>query len=235
MHAVEMKHQGAWLAERVGGWARVGGVAGTGFEAYARLLHPVPDPGDRLVASADHAWQTRRWAAVAAETGKRMHPLVQWGRLHHPQSPYLQGSSVGWLDPEVLAALIPMLENATSTHDDVIAGFWTGWGGERIISPASLELPGREYALLQTTLDELADPDWGTESDVGWLPSFRHPSVQLLWPADHRWIVASEVDWDSTIVAGARSLIDEILADPRFETFEVGVDDDLSWDGDTLN
>ena len=33
---------GDWLLERVGGWGRVGGVAGTGFEAYARILHPVP-------------------------------------------------------------------------------------------------------------------------------------------------------------------------------------------------
>jgi hypothetical protein len=33
--------RGAWLVDRAGRWATVGGVAGTGFEAYARLLHPL--------------------------------------------------------------------------------------------------------------------------------------------------------------------------------------------------
>lgn len=33
---------GDWLLARVGDGARVGGVAGIGFEARARILHPVP-------------------------------------------------------------------------------------------------------------------------------------------------------------------------------------------------
>lgn len=52
---------------------------------------------------------------------------------------------------------------------------------------------------------------------------------------DHTWVVASEEDWDSTIVAGSRALVDSILADDHFEAFEVHEDDDLSWDGDLLN
>lgn len=33
--------RGDWLRARVGGWATPGGVVGTGFAAYARVLHPL--------------------------------------------------------------------------------------------------------------------------------------------------------------------------------------------------
>ncbi|MDP4331968.1 hypothetical protein Q7F20_01145 [Curtobacterium sp. A7_M15] len=57
----------------------------------------------------------------------------------------------------------------------------------------------------------------------------------MIWPEDHAWVVASEEDWDSTIIAGSRTLVDSILADDRFEAFEVHEGDDLSRDGDLLN
>jgi hypothetical protein len=37
------------------------------------------------------------------------------------------------------------------------------------------------------------------------------------------------------IVAGSRTLVDDVLADDHFEAFEVHEGDDLSWDGDLLN
>lgn len=89
--------------------------------------------------------------------------------------------------------------------------------------------PGREMLLLHTSLAELSDPDW---PDAGGIAG---PMPQMLWPADHSWVVASEIDWDSTIVAGSRALIDAVLADERFESFEVHAVSDLSWDGDTMN
>jgi len=89
--------------------------------------------------------------------------------------------------------------------------------------------PGREYLLMATTLAELADPGWPERAGIGGL------MPQMLWPADRTWSVASEIDWDSTIVAGSRSLIDAVLADERFESFEVHESSDLTWDGDTIN
>lgn len=182
------------------------------------------------------AWQARRWAHVAAQRGKVMHPTVQWGRFVEPPDPYAAGSSVGWLDPEVLAAMVPLLMRATATPDDVIAGFWNGWGGSSIASPSFLTIPpGREFSLLATSLTEIADPEWGRQDAIGWADGQRFPSVQILWPEDHSWVVASEIDWDSTIIAGRRPLIDDLLRDARFEIFEVAESDDLSWAGDTMN
>ena len=220
--------RGSWLLERLHGLTSVASVAGQGAEAYVRLLHPI-------WREARHDWSQQRWSDVAAAQGRVMHPLVQWGRLHDDQDPYAPGSSIGWFDPVVLAALVPLLGAATTTPDDLVAGFWAGGSGQRLVSRALLQVPGRECVLATTSVDELSVPDWGFGMKLGWLPQVRRESMQLLWPEDHAWVLASEIDWDSTIVAGSRVLVDEILDDGRFEAFEVGPDDDLSWDGDVVN
>lgn len=102
---------GGWLLERVGDWARVGGVAGTGFEAYARILHPVP------VHRGDDEEESRwPWSEVARREGCTMHPLVQWNRLAdlHQGLDFADGWSVGQV-PEGFLEL------------DILAHL-TGWG-----------------------------------------------------------------------------------------------------------
>jgi hypothetical protein len=83
--------------------------------------------------------------------------------------------------------------------------------------------PQRECILFSMSLPQLGDPSWtddarvGTDVDVGHTP-------QMLWPEGHEWVLATEIDWDSTIVAGSRSLADAVLADDRFEAYEVDAD-----------
>jgi hypothetical protein len=92
--------------------------------------------------------------------------------------------------------------------------------------------------LFSSSLRELADPTWAQRTVPGWECSRygqEGPYTSLIWPEDHTWVVACEEDWDSTIVAGSRALVDSILVDDHFEAFEVHEDDDLSWDGDLLN
>ncbi|WP_069712898.1 hypothetical protein [Curtobacterium sp. ER1/6] len=252
--------RGAWLLERAGGWATVGGVAGTGFEAYARLLHPVSAhrAGPRGTdvwgdaRDADHArW---RWAEVARRNGRVVHPLVQWRRLTDderttdwPDGWRVDQTDDGWFDPEDLAVLTTHLRDATRTPDDLIVAAWEGtgnppWAGRgghaRLRAQTQLHWPGRDMWLFNSSTAELEDPRWAQRSVAGWectRPGQEGPYTSLIWPGDHSWVVASEEDWDSTIVAGSRSLIDGVLTDERFEAFEVREGDDLSWDGDLLN
>jgi len=222
---------GDWFRERVGAWGTVGRVAGRGHDAYARLLHPVPDDA-RPGAQPPRA----RWADVAAHHGTVLHPLAQWGLLTREGDPYAHGSSIGWLDPRVLAELMPLLMAHTSA-DDAVGAIWEGWGGLDLYlrTDEPLEVPDRSYILVRTSLTELTSPDWGEAWGIGWGYGIRRPSLQLLWPEDRAWVVASEIDWDSTIVAGSRALVDAVLDDERFETFEVHEGDRLSWDGDRIN
>jgi len=62
-----------------------------------------------------------------------------------------------------------------------------------------------------------------------------HDAPSLIWPADRSWLVASEVDFDSTLVGGDRDLIQAILAAPELEAWEVEPDDSLVCDADKVN
>lgn len=88
------------------------------------------------------------------------------------------------------------------------------------LAGARLHLPHREYYLLATTLPELAGPSWMNDPRVGTYLGVGH-TPQLMWPEDHVWVVATEIDSDSTLVAGDKRLIRDILGDGRLEAFEV--------------
>ena len=93
-----------------------------------------------------------------------------------------------------------------------------------------LELPGRRYLLFDAPLEVFADPAWATGS--GW--DARQTPNQL-WPADHSWFLASDVDLDSTVVGGSRGLIDELLASDAIEVLEIPAAASLDSDADTVN
>ncbi|MFI7743120.1 hypothetical protein [Kocuria rhizosphaericola] len=98
-----------------------------------------------------------------------------------------------------------------------------------------LELPDRRYVLLQTTAHELSDPAWPRRAGIGWHHELPGPMPQLIWPADRAWCVASEIDWDSTVVGGSHDLITSVLEDGVLEAVRIEPSDDLSWDGDDLD
>ncbi|MFK4484915.1 hypothetical protein [Curtobacterium sp. AB7] len=284
--------RGAWLLARAGTFGTVGGTAGTGFEASARILHPVSaDREDRSTVDErdDHPvlesgrW---RWSDVASRTGGIVHPLVQWrsltGRTDESDLVFEDGWRVhppeeGWFEPILLAALTEHLAASTSTPDDLVAAIWRGWselsGGSTLavgwqgadqataeeieaMRRYALEIqaqhddaqaairaalaveffpwPHRECFLLSMTLPQLADPTWPDRARIGTVVDLAH-TPQMLWPEDHSWVLASEIDWDSTIVAGSRAMVDAVLADDRFEAFPVDEDSDLTWGGDPVN
>lgn len=281
---IEDVSRGEWLAARAGRWATVGGVAATGFDAYARILHPIGARREDLNVTLE--WGQHpvveetewAWATIASRTGRTMHPLVQSRYLTNnetlvdfPDGWRLEQSREGWLDPRLLAALTTHL--STTSPDDIVIAIWNGWGlpdqiqaYTSVVTASSdpddtesepwqeefetrqreaiaavsgdfrkaveggphFEYPGREFVLLQSSLDDLANPAWGIEGGIGWTTDSPEPSPQLVWPQDRAWVVASEIDWDSTIVAGNREVIDAILSDPSFEAFEVDEDDHLT-------
>jgi len=163
MEIIDDVERGAWLGPRMyrlGGWARVGSVTGYGFEAYARILHPRPTGGG--------AWERRRWSDVATAAGKVMHPLVQWERLLDLDEPRGGTSDVGYLDPQVLAALAPLLGVQTATPDDALAAYWIGGTGQGLVG-RSVTIDRYDYVLAQTDTAELAEPGWGRH--IGFEPT----------------------------------------------------------------
>jgi hypothetical protein len=239
MNITDDVERGAWLAHRMAlGTGSVSDVTGAGFDAYVRILHPLrdPDPYRFREPTVDESWSTRWWADVAAENGRTMHRLVQWGRLLGLDDPISDTTSdIGWLYPGLIAALAPILGQATSTPDDLVAGFWEGGHGQELTRQRVMDGPGRSYVLAQTNIDDLTDPAWAAAMDPDHIDGLGTISLELLWPEDHAWALSAEIDFDSTVIGGTRALIDAILADHRFEAYEVAEDDDHSWNGDTIN
>ena len=121
-----------WLTDRVDIWGPdwVTNMVGSGFEAYARLLHPLADePG------------APTWAQVARSNGRIIHPSAQWKMISslqpgsltaakvfavrsHPSGPH-GGNLNGW----ALEALCAVLAGHTTTPQTCYFAVWEGWGG----------------------------------------------------------------------------------------------------------
>ena len=248
-----------WIRPRIDPELSVGYVVPTGFEAYARVLHPVEDQG---------AGELISWAQVAAETGRTVHALVQWHRLvgrdeyfHRSGGDWDRGEPrIGDLLPEALGPLLRILVGHTTTPDSCwfclwegygwihprsgsrhVVSSWTGSGAPpetpvapsavppRLVDAARVELQ-RDYLLLHGPVESalfLGDqvaPDW-----------FDPQSPNLFWPEDHAWCVGTDIELDSTLVAGSAALVDELLESDELEVWRVGPEDDVHASGDLIN
>src|SRR5690349_7330196 len=97
----------------------------TGYERYARILHPASDREGNPV----------RWSEVARFTGRTVHPLVQWHRLVGAEDSFGDGGLWLWGSPERgeleradLAALVDVLTPHTASED-----CWFGWDAHGLV------------------------------------------------------------------------------------------------------
>jgi hypothetical protein len=243
-----------WIAPRLGGGpAGISWTVPAGYECYARICHPVEDGHGEWVD----------WNTVAQATGRRAHPLMQWHVLVGSADPLNMRGSLwpggnpqrGNLHPDALANLCEIL----AAHIGDQRCFFCVWEGYGWISAAMarytiagdqsdpgplpppafsdtelaatrVDLPHRSYLLLTGGLDATLKIGWRLTPDY-----FVGQSPNLFWPADRSWCVASEIDFDSTLVGGSRQLIDEILAEATLDSWPISPDDSLAYDGDHLN
>lgn len=182
----------AWLTRRIdGAWGSATGVVPSGFEAYARILHPVDDD--------------TRWATVARELGTQVHPLAQWHRLVRSTDPFnaSDGSwpdrpEIGHLAPHHLQALLDVLRQHTRAPDRCWFCTWDGYGWingtpaavilgsadpvppgvpQEALAAERVVLPGRSYLLGTGRLEAAAGNGWQVTPD--W---FQPQSQPLLAP-----------------------------------------------------
>ena len=243
---------GAWLQDELTTLdGTVRSVVPGSYVAFARVLHRI-----------DPAGQAIRWSQVCAASGAVAHSLMQWWPISrdwavHSSPPEGRSScedpEEGNLDPISMAALYDVLANM-STAAQAFHGFWAGWGGlhqgsvarlsndgqgdeppasafpfpPQVVNGPTLDLPGRDYLVFSGSLDPTlfaARPG----------SSFWPQSPSLSWPDDHSWCVATDIDFDSTLVAGSVELIAAVLAHPGLEAWPVTAEDLLTFDADLIN
>lgn len=93
---------------------------------------------------------------------------------------------------------------------------------------------GRQYVLFEAGVNIFSDPAWPERAP--WIDNIMSAqSPSMIWPDDHAWMLATEIDLDSTLVAGTTDLIRELVQTPNVEALPIRLDVDLTWDGDNLN
>lgn len=93
---------------------------------------------------------------------------------------------------------------------------------------------GRSYVLFEVGANDLADAAWTQRAP--WIDDYRlAQSPSILWPDDHAWLLATEIDFDSTLIAGSTALIREFVQAHGIEALPLRPDANLSWDGDDVN
>jgi hypothetical protein len=168
--------------------------------------------------------------------------------------------SLGEMDPPTVDALCEILAVHTSDTSRCCFGLCTVQNWEESFTTEELKLPflslpfGRDYIVLTGPLSAISQiendgtvspgtarvvsgatihNDEARPSTGSWLR--RRDGPNLIWPADHTWVVASEVDFDSTLVGGSVDLIQAIVDSSRLEAWLVESTDSLTADADEIN
>ena len=83
-------------------------------------------------------------------------------------------------------------------------------------------LPNRGYLLMRGPLEEA--------KNIGWVfsESFHPQSPNLLWPLDRQWILATEIDFNVTLIGGSQALISSILNQGSLTTQRFEVTDTIA-------
>jgi hypothetical protein len=171
---------------------------------------------------------------------------MQWRVMEWPG----EEPEAGNLDQAALAQLLSVLERHTATAAMCYFALWDGYGwisgspaveiagSSELIPPAfssevmagpRLRHPWRDYLLFSGPLrGALA---MGSRAG-GWPPP---QSPNIFWPQDRSWCVATEIDFDSTLLGGSAELIEVVLADPVLEAWQVLPGNSLRYDADTIN
>lgn len=147
-------------------------------------------------------------------------------------------------ESDLLRTALTVLAGHTGTPDDCFFALWDGWGsdleggdgawlvdeetravtkGPRIAPafPASvmdgpkLHIPDRAYFLFRGKLSDFGD--WGAADMWPGQPRFSMPNPALIWPADHAWCIANDVDPHWAGIAAGAEAIGHLLATPGLD------------------
>jgi hypothetical protein len=239
-----------WIEQRLGKkFAHVEALVPRGFARYARLFHPAKDRyGARL-----------RWADVAAQNGRTVHPLMAFERISIPaggsaieEAQWIEEPRVGSLDPDDVIALADCLGHFTGTSQRCFFAIWEGYGqfspGACIAMFSASEVTpnvARPRLLIPPAAVLTAQRLVGVgrkyllySGPLSAIASFHAnlwDSPNLWWPEDRNWCVATDIDLNSTYLGGSEDCIEALCSDSRFEVLPTVLDARVDFAADTVN
>lgn len=235
---------------------RVGEIVPTGFEAYARILHPASRRvGDRF--------EPITWSELARTRGKTIHPEVQLKALlgdeFRHSAPWGELPEEDSIPEGLRAPLVEILRRFTRTADRCWFCIWEGYGawfgGQELktysgTSGWALRVRGgamRRAKRGAAALERIpkASIMGGMRRCLVFTGSIESiPDLTIggwshtpnwWWPDDRAWIVVSELDAPSTYVGGFEALVQAILNEPQIEAVNSHPEHRFDWLGDKIN
>lgn len=224
----------------------VGELVPSGFEDYARVLHPI----SRRVGDRD---DLVTWAEVARERDKRIHPEVRLSAVMDAD-PFALPIELGSLPQPTLMALVAILREVSGTHDRcwfciwegygiwfggtslraVPSGAWRRWleGRSRRREAVRRSMSEGEVLARLTKVELMGRGPEGTpqrryllfRGPIDATPRLHsewHVSPNYWWPENRAWCVVSELDATSTYIGGSKPLVEWILQSPDLEAVPV--------------
>lgn len=170
------------------------------------------------------------WLTRQAEIDNPLMPVPPgafpaYARLRYIPDPIRPGQAESWAEmPEDHPAdldqarrALRVLADFTGTPERCLFCVWDGWGTlpPQVVAGPMVEMPHRRHALVTGALADVAD--WQDLPGTAGLPP------ALVWPADHSWLFASDVDphWaaigcSEDALAGLLTVpdLDVVAADP---------------------
>ncbi len=203
----------SWITSSDLPWQRLVGFGPAAFPAYARLLF-LPDPAYEGQEESDAALDDD----APSESAR-------------------------------LRTVLETLTRHTRTPDDCYFCLWDGWGSDiwgdhdddpprrrpriapafpsSVLQGPKVVVPNREYFLFRGAAAGYGD--WGAAEMWPGQPRPDMPDPAFVWPADHAWCIANDVDPHWAGIGAGAAAIDELLADPRVDVVPADPRDSQPW------
>lgn len=253
-----------WIGPRLLAWGTengtpVTGIVPVGFDAYVRVFHPAgaPAPSETVTWQEIAHWSGRRFHPLAQFERMSLPARPLWG-----PSPFDQAPFRGTLIPAACDVLVQQLAGLTTTPSVCYFALWEGWGvlsggwsmlkavhhsddepdaieaeivefQRQVALLPRFEHPHRSYLLGRGRIGVACDLYRQPLGPYSWPRLGLTP--QLWWPADRAWVVATDIDFDSTIVATTNAGAEALLNGEGLEALPVPSDGRLDLDGDLVN
>lgn len=112
-------------------------------------------------------------------------------------------------ESQQLETAVAVLGRHTTTPDRLFFAFWDGFGFA--MPAATFDVPNRSFFLYAGATSELGTWDVAPEHQAPgqrWLPA-----PALIWPADHAWCLANDVDPHWAGIGAGRGALEDLMAE----------------------
>lgn len=194
-----------WIVSSELEWQQLVGFGPAGFPAYARL---------RFLRDPDFPGQSLNEADSDRSDREQLRTLLEVLATHTrtPQDCYFclwegHGDIHG-------GSAVSVFTGSDDGDPDAVPAVEPAFPPEVLDGP-KVVVPARAYFLFQGQLHE-AD-DWGAAPMWSGQPRLHMPEPAFVWPADHAWCVANDVDPHWAGIGADARVIDQLIADPRLD------------------